>query len=136
MTDGNLMTPDEQVVTPNPMAEEGQQAAANNLSQGEGVPTQSPPPGSDIPMDVVRIVNTKMVGNKVIVTAESESTERLMSIDAKNLAYAQRFRYGMTHAGIEAISGMFVAPGEAELAQKEDRPVRLWQREFRLTPGI
>ena len=129
MDNGNIMTPD-------PVSEEGQQAAANNQSQGEGVPTQTPLPDSNSHLDVVTVAETRMEGNRVIVVVESENTDRLMSTDAKNLAYAQRFKYGMTHAGIEALSGIFVSPGEAEQAQEENRAVKSWQREFRLTPGI
>lgn len=129
MTDGNIMTP-------NPAAESGQQAAANNQSLGEGVPSQTPLPDENSHLDVISVADTRMEGNRVIVIVESENTDRLMSTDAKNLAYAQRFRYGMTNSGIEALSGIFVAPGESEKAQEEDRAVRMWQREFKLTPGL
>jgi hypothetical protein len=129
MVDGNIMTP-------NPVGEEGQQAAANNLSGGVGVPSQSPPPGSDSEQEVVKVVDNKMEGNRVIVVIESESTERLMSTDAKNLAYAQRFKFGMTNAGIEALAGVYVAPEEYERAKAQERDVAVWRREFRLTPGI
>ena len=129
MVDGNVMTP-------NPMEEEGQQAAAKNLSDGKGVPAQTPAPDAGSDQPVIKVVDTRMEGNRVIVVVESESTERLMSADSKNLAYAQRFAFGMTNAGIEALAGVYIPPEEYERAKDQERDVAVWRREFRLTPGI
>lgn len=129
MSDGNVMTP-------NPMAEGGQQAAANNLSGGKGVPQQIPEPGLASDQPVVKVVDSRMEGNRVIIVLESNDTNRLMSSEAKNLAYAQRFVYGLTTAGIEALAGVYIPPEEYDNAKKQKRDVALWRREFRLTPGI
>lgn len=129
MVDGNVMTP-------NPMEEEGQQAVAKNLSDGQGVPKQTPAPDSGSEVEVIKVVDNRMEGNRVIVVLESESTDRLMSSDAKNLAYAQRFAFGMTNAGIEALAGVYIPPEEYERAKEQERDVAVWRREFRLTPGI
>ena len=129
MTDGNIMTP-------NPMAEGGQQAAANNLSEGKGVPQQIPGPKENSTQPVVKVVDSRMEGNRVIIVLESNDTHRLMSSEAKNLAYAQRFVYGLTTAGIEALAGVYIPPEEYDKAKEQDRDVAIWRREFRLTPGI
>jgi hypothetical protein len=129
MADGNIMTP-------NPMEERGQQAVVNNVADGAGVPTQIPEPDSGSKQPIVRVVNKYMEGNKVIIVLESNDTDRIMSTEAKNLAYAQRFVYGLTTAGIEALAGVYIPPEEYENAAKEKRNVALWRREFKLTPGI
>jgi len=129
MADGNIMNP-------NPMEERGQQASANNLSGGVGVPTQIPDPDSGSKQAIVKVADKYMEGNKVIIVLESNDTNRLMSSEAKNLAYAQRFVYGLTTAGIEALAGVHIPPEEYENAKKEERNVALWRREFKLTPGI
>lgn len=118
---------DADILQPRPVGEAGQQAQANNLSSGRGIPKES---------DGVKIFDTKLEGNRLVVTVEGGSAEKVMSIAAKNLAYAQRFEYGMTNAGIEAVAGIYVPDEERKAAEKEDRAPTLWRRDFKLTPGL
>jgi hypothetical protein len=117
---GNLMRP-------MPVGEQGQQAEAKNLSGGKGVPKED----GDL-----KVVKTDFEGGKLIVVVESDNAERLMSTASRNLAYAQRFDYGLTNAGIEALAGMYVPEEEMEAAKEEQRNPTKWHRDFRLTPGI
>jgi len=118
---------DANILQPRPVGESGQQAQASNLSGGKGIPKES---------DGVKIFETRFEGGRLVVTVEGSSAERVMSTDAKNLAYAQRFEYGMTNAGIEPIAGIYVPDEERYAAEKETRAPTIWRRDFRLTPGI
>jgi len=114
-------------MTPSPANEQVQQAQANNLSAGIGVPKVD----GDL-----KVVTTEFIGGKLHVVIESGNPERLMSTASRNLAYAQRFAFGLTNAGIEALAGMYVPEDEMKLAKDEGRSPRIWHRDFRLTPGL
>lgn len=115
------------IMQPNPVGEQAQQAAAKNLSGGAGVPK--------IDGDLI-VVELKFEGGKLLVVVESGNTEELCSTKARNLAYAQRFEYGLTNAGLEALSGMYVPEAELKAAKEEDRNPTVWRRDFKLTPGL
>lgn len=115
------------IMQPNPVGEQGQQAEAKNLSGGKGVPKED----GDL-----KVAESNFEGGKLIVIVESGNPERLMSTASRNLAYAQRFDYGLTNAGIEALAGMYVPEDEMTAAKEEQRNPTRWRRDFRLTPGI
>lgn len=129
--DGNIMEQDASAMQPNPVAEQGQQAAANNVTESKVPKVQRTPGQPDL-----EVVELKMEGHKLIVIVESESSDRVMSTEARNLAYAQRFEKGMTHAGLEAVGGLYVPEAEYTAAKKAGREVACWRRDFRLTPGL
>jgi hypothetical protein len=131
MVDGNIMGHDDPALQPNPVAEQGQQAAVNDATANK-VPKVSKNP--DLPD--IEVVDMHMEGNRLIVIVESTSSDRVLSTDARNLAYAQRFEKGMTNAGIEAICGMYVPDAEYAAAKTGGREVGRWRRDFRLTPGL
>ena len=125
--DGNIMGQSDPL-QPNPVAEQGQQAAVSDSKVSKVHHVEG--------LDDITVVDMHMEGNHLIVTVESESADRVMSTDARNLAYAQRFEKGMTNAGIEAIAGLYVPEDEAKDAEKAGREVTCWRRDFRLTPGL
>ncbi len=91
--------------------------------------------------DVLKIVEAKTAGGKVIVTVESTNLERLMGAEARSLAYEQRMKFGMANGGIEAVGGTYVPEGELRLvkeAQKagETLDVARWHRDFSITQMI
>jgi len=124
--DGNIMNQADPM-QPNPVAEQGQQAALDGkvakVHHVEG-------------LDDISVVDMHMEGNHLVVTVESESADRVMSTDARNLAYMQRFEKGMTNAGIEAIAGLYVPEDETKDAEKAGREITRWRRDFRLNPGL
>jgi hypothetical protein len=90
---------------------------------------------------VLKVIEAKTVGGKVIVTVEGTNLERLMSPEARSLAYEQRMKFGMANGGIEALSGTFVPAEELRLVQEAKeagtkRNVERWQREFSITQMI
>ena len=115
------------ILQPSPVGEQGQQAEAKNLSGGKGVPKED----GDL-----KVVEANFEGGKLVVVVESDNPERLMSAASRNLAYAQRFDYGLTTAGIEALAGMYVPEDEMTKAKEEERNPDRWRRDFRLTPGL
>jgi len=121
MDDGNIMTP-------KPVGGEGQQAEAQNLSGGKGVPKEA---------DGLKVVETKFEGGKLVVTIEGDNADKVMSVASRNLAYAQRFSFGMVNAGIEALAGMYVPEEEYKAAQADkSKQVSHWRRDFILTPSL
>lgn len=129
--DGNIMGGDEAALQPNPVAEQGQQAVVNGAMVDKVPKVSTNPDLADI-----AVVELYMEGNRLIVIVESTSSDRVLSTDARNLAYAQRFEKGMTNAGIEAICGLYVPEAEYASAKKAGRDVGRWRRDFRLTPGL
>jgi hypothetical protein len=115
------------VFQPRPIGEQAQQAEAKNLSGGKGIPKED----GDL-----KVVNASFEGGKLLVVVESGNPERLMSSSARNLAYAQRFDFGLTNAGIEALAGMYVPEDELEQVKQGQENPRRWRRDFRLTPGV
>jgi len=115
------------ILQPKPVGEQGQQAEAKNQSGGKGIPKED---------GDVKVVESKFEGGKLHVTVECADPEQLMSTKARNLAYAQRFEFGLTNAGIEALAGMYVPEEEMAAAKEEQRNPQVWRRDFRLTPGI
>lgn len=75
-------------------------------------------------------------GGKLRVVIESNSVERLLSPDARKLAYIQRFDYGMSNAGIESEGGTYVPDDERADARKDKRDVGTWRIDFMLTPML
>ena len=126
MVDGNIMGKSDPM-QPNPVAEQGQAAVAGSkvekVHHVEG-------------LEDITVVDMHMEGNQLVVVVESESADRVMSTDARNLAYMQRFEKGMTNAGIEAIAGLYVPEAEEKDAKKAGRDITCWRRDFRLTPGL
>lgn len=131
MADGNIMGQGDPALQPNPVAEQGQQAAVDDATSCK-VPKIATNP--DLPD--IEVVELTMEGNKLIVIVESTSSDRVLSTDARNLAYAQRFEKGMTNAGIEAVCGLYVPEEEYASAKTAGRDVGRWRRDFRLTPGL
>lgn len=74
-------------------------------------------------------------GGKLRVIVEGDSVERLLSPEARKLAYVQRFDYGMSNAGIEA-EGTYVTNEERLAAKEEGRNVKTWRIDFIITPMI
>ena len=131
MVDGNIMGQGDPTLQPNPVAAQGQQAVADDGRVDKVSKVSKHPEHADI-----TVAELKMEGNRLIVVVESTQSDRVMSTDARNLAYAQRFEKGMTNAGIEAVCGLYVPEEEYVNAKKGGREVGRWRRDFRLTPGL
>ena len=134
--DGNIMGRDDSALQPNPVAEQGQQAVVNNGTENKVPKVKVTPDLADI-----EVVELRMQGHQLIVVVESAEADRVMSTDARNLAYAQRFEKGMTNAGLEAVGdipgrGFRLPEEEYKTAKAAGREVALWRRDFRLTPGL
>ena len=91
--------------------------------------------------DVLKVVEAKTAGGKVIVTVEGTDLERLMGSEARSLAYEQRMRFGMANGGIEAVGGTYIPKEELRLVkeakeQGETRDVTRWHRDFSITQMI
>lgn len=111
------------VMPPRPIGNAGQAASA----QSDGTPTEA---------HRCKVVAEQQDGANFIITLESDSVEHLLTAQARQLAYAQRFKHGYASAGIDAGNGTYVPPEELEAARKEDRSVELWRIDFVLTPGL
>jgi hypothetical protein len=85
---------------------------------------------------VLKVVKVEAHGRETRVIVEGTSLERLMSPEARKLAYEQRLKVGMENSGVEALFGTFVPPEETAAALKEKRNVKCWHREFRLVPML
>lgn len=85
------------------------------------------------PEPVLKIVETRSEGGKLFITVEGTNLERLMSYEARNLAYEERLKHGLGNAGIEPRGGTYVDDTELKAAQDEKRDVQRWRREFALT---
>ena len=92
--------------------------------------------------NVLRVVEAKTEGGKVIVTVEGADLERLMGAEARGLAYEQRMKFGMANGGIEAVGGTYVPEEELQLVKEakegagETRDVERWRRDFSITQMI
>lgn len=75
-------------------------------------------------------------GGKLRVIIEGQSVERLLSPEARKLAYVQRFDHGMSNAGIESEGGTYVTDEERADARKEGRDIQTWRIDFVITPMI
>ena len=81
----------------------------------------------------------------VDITVQGDSVDELDSLQAKNMAYAQRTKHGMSSAGISAISGPMaidaktkkpIAIKEMAKISEERKDDIKYQRVFRLTAGL
>lgn len=84
----------------------------------------------------IKVIATKMDGNRLRVTVESNAISPLMEGPARRLAYEQRLEWGMATAGIEAFGGTYVPDSEYAAAKKDKRNVAKWCADFLITPGI
>lgn len=82
------------------------------------------------------VIAIRRDGPNLIVTLGSHSIEHLISPQARQLAYAQRFKHGYATAGIDAGSGSYVPTEEMTEAQRQGRSVNTWHNDYCLTPGL
>jgi hypothetical protein len=75
-------------------------------------------------------------GGKLRVVIEGNSVEKLLSPEARKLAYVQRFDHGMSNAGIESEGGTYVTEEERAEARKEKRNIETWRIDFIITPML
>jgi len=75
-------------------------------------------------------------GGKLRVIIEGRNVEKLLSPEARKLAYVQRFDHGMSNAGIESEGGTYVTDEERADARKEERDIQTWRIDFIITPMI
>ena len=91
--------------------------------------------------EVLKVVEARTEGGKVIVTVEGTDLERLMGPEARSLAYEQRMKFGMANGGIEATGGTYVPTKELQLVKEagdagQKRDVERWHRDFSITQMI
>ena len=85
---------------------------------------------------VLKVIECRPEGSKLFVVVEGKDITRLMSSEARSLAFDQRMKYGMGNAGIESRGGTFIDPSELQRAADEDTPVNTWRSEFVITQMI
>ena len=69
------------------------------------------------------------------ITVEGSTPEDLAGLDAKKLAWGERFLHGFGNAGIEVYRTAFPKP-MPKPREGEERPVTTYLITYRLTPGL
>jgi hypothetical protein len=123
MDSGNLMQPEVKGTNPN-----SPEAVASTSADGR-----------------LKIVQVEWQGGRLLITVEGPTVESVTSMEARQLAYQQRFKHGLANAGLDAFGGPYPYDAankkdledHAAMVDASQRPGDLVYRCIhRLTPGL